>query len=94
MILSHRNWDYKKNLHDEFGAYFQSSQFYNQKNTNCPRTVDGIHLCPATNLQGGHQNMNLRMGQLITRPKLVDILITDVVINSDEILRRSKYLSH
>lgn len=34
------------------------------------------------NLQGGHQAMDMRMGKLNTRPKLVEILITDIVINS------------
>ena len=30
--------------------------------------------------------MDLQMGQLITRPKVVDIPITDVLINGDNVL--------
>ena len=36
--------------------------------------------------------MNIRMGQIITRPKVVDIPITDVGINAVEKWLRSRYL--
>ena len=45
---------------------------------------DGIYLCPAPNFQGGHKIMDLHMGQFITRPKVVQITIIDVVINDVE----------
>ena len=41
-----------------------------------------------------NQKMELRMGKLITIPKVVEIPITDVVISDVEKWRRSKYLSH
>ena len=78
--MSHRNWDYKKHFHVEFGAYVQSSQVNYPKNTNFTRTLDGIYLCPAPNLQGGNHVMDLRMGYFITRPKAVEITITDYFI--------------
>ena len=53
-------------------------------NKNRRRTLDGIYLFPVPNLQGGHQIMNLWTGQMIIRTKVVDISVTDVVINSIE----------
>ena len=51
-------------------------------NKNHPRKHYGIYLCPAPNLQGVHQIMDLWTRKFYTRPKLFDIPITDVVINS------------
>ena len=82
IILSQRNLDYNKHFKVEFGAYVQASQVNDPKNTNLPRILDGIYLCPAPNFQFGHQIMDLRTGQLITGPRVVKIPITDVVINS------------
>ena len=84
IILSHRNWDYS--IHCQVGlcVYVYASQVNYPKNTNFLRTLDGTYLCPAPNLQGWHQNMNLRMGKLITRPKAVEITITTVVTNPVE----------
>ena len=82
MIMSHMNWDYNKYYQVEFGAYVQESQFNYPNNTNFPRTLDGIYLCPVPNLQGGHHITYLRTGQLITIPKESNISITYVVINA------------
>ena len=84
MILSQNNWYYNKHIQVELGAYVHSSQVNDPNNTNCPRTLDGIYFCLASNLQGGHQIMDLKTGQLITRPKLVKIPISYAVINSVE----------
>ena len=46
------------------------------------RTFDEIYLCPAPNFQGGNQIMDLRTVQFITRPKVVEIPITDIFINA------------
>ena len=81
-ILSKSNWDYNKIFQVGFGAYVQASQVNDPKNTNCSRTLDGIYLCPAPNVQGIHQIMVLRMGKFITIPKVVEIPTTFVVINS------------
>ena len=67
----------------KFGAYVQASQVNDQKNTNRTRKIDGIYLCPAPNFQG-HHIMDLRMGQLITRPEVVKINIPYFVINAVE----------
>ena len=82
------NLDYNKHLQVEFGSYVQVSQVNNPNNTNRLRTFNVIYLYP------GHHIMDLRTGQFITRPKLLEIPITDVVINAVEKWRRSKDLSH
>ena len=84
MILSRRNWDYNNHCRVEFGDYVQASQVNYTNNTNSPRTLDGIYLCPAPNLQLKHHMMYLWMGQLITITKLVMVSITYVVINTVE----------
>ena len=83
IILSHSNLGYNKYLQAEFGAYLQASQVNDPNNTNILRTLDGIYLLPAPNLQGGHQIMYLQMGKYITIPKVFEIPITYVVINND-----------
>ena len=71
MIISQRDWDYNKHYQVDFFSYVQASQVNDTNNTNCPRTLDGIYLRPAPNLQGGHHVMDPRTGKLITRPKVV-----------------------
>ena len=93
MILSQKNWDYNKHLQVEFSSYVQASQVNDPKNATHPRTLDGMYLCPAPNFQSGNQIMNLWMVKLITRPKLFEITITDIVINAVEKWRRIRYLS-
>ena len=83
MILSHRDWDYIEYFQVEFCAYVQASKVNVKTNKNNPRTLDGIYLFPAPNLQGGHQIMYLQMGKYITIPKVFEIPITYVVINND-----------
>ena len=94
MILSLSKWDYNKQCQVEFSAYLQASQVNYPKNTNLPRTLDGIYLFLAPHLQGGNQIMDLWTVQLIKIPKLVEIPITIFVINAVEKWRRSRYLSH
>ena len=94
MILSHMNWDYNKHFQVEFGASVQAPQVNHPNNTTHIRTPDRIYLCHAPNLQGGHQIMDRRIGRLIIRSKVVDITITDVVINAVEKWWSSRDLIH
>ena len=94
MIISQRGWDYNEHYHVDFFSYVQESQVYDTNNTNFPRTLDGMYLCPTPNLQGGNQDMDLRTVQLVTRPKIVEISITYVVIKAVEKCQRCKYLIH
>ena len=84
MLMSQRNQDHKKHLQVGFSAYVQESQVNHPKNTSNLRTLDGIYLFPATDLQGGHHIMDLRTGLLVTIPKVVNIPTIDVVTSSVE----------
>ncbi|MGC9237926.1 MAG: hypothetical protein ACP5GF_13725, partial [Thiomonas sp.] len=84
VILGGRNIDYNKHCQVPFGAYVQAVQENNPKNTNAPRTIDAIYLRPVDNIQGGHELMDLNSGRLITRPRVVEIPITNLVIKAVE----------
>ncbi|MGC8553854.1 MAG: hypothetical protein ACP5O7_13515, partial [Phycisphaerae bacterium] len=84
VILGGRNIDYNKHCQVPFGAYVQAVQENNPKNTNAPRTIDAIYLRPVDNIQGGHELMDLNSGRLITRPRAVEIPITNLVIKAVE----------
>ena len=58
-----------------------ASQVNDQNNTNITRTFNEICLCHLSNYQGGRHIMDLWMGQLAKRSKVIEILITYVVIN-------------
>ena len=94
IILSRRYWDYNKHFQVEFSACVQAPHVNDTKNKNILRTLYGIYLCPAPNFQGGHQIMDLRTRKFITIPKLVEIPLTDIVINAVEKWRRSRNLIH
>ena len=57
MILSQRNWGYNKHFQIELSAYVQSSRVNFPKNKNHLRTLDGIYLYHAPNLQSLHHIM-------------------------------------
>ncbi|MGC8486574.1 MAG: Ig-like domain-containing protein, partial [Candidatus Baltobacteraceae bacterium] len=71
-------------LEIQFGAYVQAYQENSPKNTNNPQTIDAIYLCPTNNTQGGHENMYLNSGRVITRPRVWEIPVTPVVIRAVE----------
>jgi hypothetical protein len=82
VILTGKNIDYNKHCQVPFGAYVQCNNENNPTNSNAPRTLDAIYLRPATNLQGGHEVMNLATGQVLTRPRVREIPMTPVVIKA------------
>ena len=84
MILNQTNLDYVKHCSVPFGAYVQANHETNRRNSNATRTLDAIYLRPAQNQQGGHELMDLNSGQLITRNKIHEIPVTDVVIKAVE----------
>ena len=99
IILSQSNWYYNKHCQVGFCSYVHSWQVNYPENPNLPRTLDGIYLRPATNLQGRHHIMNLQTGQFITRQKLVEITIIDVIINyvekmvEEQVFKSLKYIN-
>ena len=94
MVLTQRNFDYNKYFQVKFVAYIQASQVNDKSNTNLLRKFDGVHLCSAPNLQGGHHILDMRTGNFNKIPKVVEIPITYNVINVVGKWLRSKDLSH
>jgi hypothetical protein len=67
-----------------FGAYVQANHETNQTNSNAARTIDAIYLRPALNMQGGHKPYDLNSNRVITRARVSQIPVTDVVIKAIE----------
>jgi hypothetical protein len=83
-ILGLPTLDYEKHGAVPFGAYVQANHETNQTNSNAARTFDAIYLRPALNMQGGHKLYDLNSGRVITRARVAQIPITDVVIKAIE----------
>ena len=86
MILTGKNLDFEKHCQVPFGAYVQANQENDPTNTQAPRTIDAIYLRPMTNIQGGHELMNLHTGQMISRSRIWERPITNLVIQAVEAL--------
>jgi hypothetical protein len=76
--------DYEKHCVVPFGVYVQANHETNQTNSNAARTLDAIYLQPALNMQGGHEIYDLNSNRVITRSRVSQIPITDVVIKAIE----------
>ena len=74
--------DYKKHCSISFGAYVQANHEQFPKNDQTACTLDCIYLRPCNNLQGGHELMDLNSGRVITRRKVIEIPITEIVIKA------------
>ena len=84
VLMSKKDWDYNKHCQAPFGAYVQAFHEEKPKNTNAPRTLDAIYLRPAKNKQGGHEVMDLTTFRPITRPRVWQVPVTDLVIRAVE----------
>jgi hypothetical protein len=82
-ILTGRPLDYEKHCQIPFGAYVQANNEPNPTNTNAP-TIDCIYLRPFPNLQGGHDLINLKTGRVITRRRVTEFPVTELVIQAVE----------
>jgi len=80
IILGHQALDYKKECSIPFGTYFQAQTNPKQTNSNAPQTLDAIYLCPAQNIQAGHEVMDLASGRVITHGRVTKIPITNMII--------------
>jgi hypothetical protein len=77
--------DYDKHCTVPFGAYVQANHETNQTNSNAARTIDTIYLCPAINMQGGHELYDFNSNRVITGVRVTQIpVLTDVVIKAIE----------
>jgi hypothetical protein len=83
-ILGLPTLDYAKHCMVPFGAYMQANHETNQTNSNASRTLDAIYLRPVNSMQGGHEQYDLNSGRVITRARVTQIPITDMVIKAIE----------
>jgi hypothetical protein len=83
-ILGLPTLDYVKDCTVPFGAYVQANHKTNQTNSNASRTIDEIYLRPVNSMQGGHELFDLNSGRVITRARVTQIPVTDVVIKAIE----------
>jgi hypothetical protein len=86
--------DYAKHCTVPFGASVQANHETNQTNSNASQTLDVIYLRPVNSMQGGHELYVLNSGREITRARVTQIPVTDVVVKSIELLQRIKVSSH
>ena len=84
MIINQTNLDYNKHCVVPFGTYVHANHKTTPTNTNAPRTLDAIYLRPTDNIQGGHELMDLNSGRVITRRKVTEIPVTELVIKAVE----------
>ena len=84
MIMNQTNLDYSKHCCVPTGAYVQANHESNPTNTNVSRTRDGIYLRANSNIQGGHEVMDLNSGRRITCRKVTEVPVTEVVIKAVE----------
>jgi hypothetical protein len=59
--------DYEKHCIIPFGTYVQAHDENDPTNSMKSRAIDGVYLSFLSNLQGGHEIMNLMTGQVIKR---------------------------
>jgi hypothetical protein len=90
MIMKNRTLDYNKHCQHLFGSYVQATHETNPTNTLAPRTIDCIYLRPLFNKQGGHELMDLRTGMVITRSRVWEFPMTDVVIRAVEAMAEAQ----
>jgi hypothetical protein len=72
--------DYEKNCVVPFGTYVQAHDENDPTNSLKPREIDGIYLRFLSNLQGGHDTMNLMTGQEIKQRQVNMIPMTQHII--------------
>jgi hypothetical protein len=60
----------------------QANHETNQTNSNASGTLDAICLRPVNSMQGGHELYDLNSGSVITRARVTQIPVTDMVIKA------------
>ena len=80
MIILKTRVDYTREFVAELGNYVQGYGHETHRNQRT-RTIDGIYLGPAPNVQAGHLLMNLHTGKPITRTRVKVLPMTKQVID-------------
>ena len=79
-ILTSRHVDCAKQFAIPFGAYVHGCTDNTSTNTMAPQTLDCVYLGATSNLQGGHKPLDLSLGKVITRPRVIKLPMTDLVV--------------
>ena len=90
MILEEKFLDFDKHFQVPFGTYVQAINEPAPTNSQGPHTIDAIYLRPLSNIQGGHEVMDLHTGKVITRRKVTEIPITKLVIKAVEQMAKTQ----
>ena len=94
MCIRDSQLDYNTDFVTPFGSFVQAYEERNPKNNNTPRTIDAIYLRPTSDMQRGHEVINLATGQVVVRPRVTKIPITERVIKTvEEVAERQKMKS-
>jgi hypothetical protein len=83
-IMHQEKLDYTKQCSIPMFSYVQAHDEPKPSNTQAARTIDCIYLRPLSNIQGGHELMNLATGKTITRRKVTVVPMTQAVIDTVE----------
>ena len=87
ILTGGRPLDYKRDFVAPSGAFVLAGNEAEPYNTNAPRMIEAIYLCPNYAPQGGHVLMNLNTGKKTTRIGCIKVLpMTDQVIKCVEAL--------
>jgi hypothetical protein len=80
MIMHKEVLDYEKHCVVPYGSYVQAHDENDPTHSLKPRAIDGIYLRFLSNLQGGHNIMNLMTGQVIKQRQVTMIPMTQHII--------------
>jgi hypothetical protein len=89
-IMHGKSVDYDKELKVPFGAYVQATKEAKPYNTPETRTIAAICLGPTNNKQGGYDLMAVTTGRLITRARVIELPMTDLIIEAVEDLAEAQ----
>ena len=96
MIMHHTSLDYNKNFQFEFGQFVQAHDDNPiTKNTPAPRTIDCIYLRYTSNMQGGHELLDLATKRIITRHAITEVPMSNTIIaRVEQLAKQDGIYSH
>ena len=81
MIMHQSSLDYTKHFQYEFGQFVQAHDNNTiTKNTPASRTIDCIYLRYTSNMQGGHELLDLATKRIITRHAITEVPMSNTII--------------
>ena len=83
-ILHHQKLDYHKHCSIPMFSYVLATDVKEQSNQNDARAIDALYLRPLTNVQGGHEVLDLHTWQPVKRHHVQQLPMTASVIKTVE----------